>query len=138
MAATNPACWISSEPSLLGLDGIQPAGSRRNLALLGSGRPSLASKAGSRRNPALLGSGRPSLAGFVETQPDLGLTKPRYGWVSPNPARLGSDEPYWVSSNPTWVPMNPAGSRLTQPCWVYPNLTVGFDETQLGSLLFRC
>ncbi|GKU85847.1 hypothetical protein SLEP1_g462 [Rubroshorea leprosula] len=53
MAATNPACWISSEPSL---------------------------------------------AGFGETQPDLGLTKPRSGWVPSNPARLGLVEPSLAGS----------------------------------------
>ncbi|GKV17026.1 hypothetical protein SLEP1_g27584 [Rubroshorea leprosula] len=78
----------------------------------------------------------PSFAGFGEIQPDLGLTKPRSGWVPSNPTRLGLIKPNLARSPllglPCWVPMRPskAGFRrdparlgLPEPnCWVRQDL----------------
>ncbi|GKV04768.1 hypothetical protein SLEP1_g16880 [Rubroshorea leprosula] len=84
MAATNPACWVSSEPSLAGFRETQPSSNPAWLGLpcwvptrpnkLGStlGFPK-SSKVGFRRT--LLGLVEPSLAGFPRTQL-LGLTRP--------------------------------------------------------------
>ncbi|GKV18864.1 hypothetical protein SLEP1_g29189 [Rubroshorea leprosula] len=86
-------------------------------------------------NPALLGSDETQQAGFGETQPNLGFVKPRSGWVPSNPAWLGFPEPslsWFPRTQQGWVPTNPAGSRRTQPCWVYPNPAIGFDETPAG------
>ncbi|GKU85944.1 hypothetical protein SLEP1_g541 [Rubroshorea leprosula] len=87
MAATNPACWISTEPSLLDLDGTQPAGSRRNPACWVS------------LNPAWLGFDETQQAGFDE--PSLaGFPRTQQGWVPTNPAESRLTQPCWVYPNP--------------------------------------